>query len=144
MYHRLITLAIVVLILGAATTWADCGCGAPPVYTSAAPTYSTYYAPATVDYAPAPQVTYYAPAAAPVPYVSYYAPAVAYVPAPYVTYYAPPVAAVPYATYYAPPVSYAPVAVPYRAYAVPGWSVYGTPRVYVRGEPVRNTVKAVF
>ena len=24
-----------------------------------------------------------------------------------------------------------------------GWSVYGTPRVYVEGEPVRNTLRAL-
>ncbi len=145
MCQRSITLAIIALTISGATVWADCGCGAQPVYTSAAPSYSTYYAPATADYAPVSQVSYYAPVAAPMPYVSYYAPAPVYAPAPYVTYYAPPVVAVPYATYYAPPVAYAPVAVPYRVlYGVPGRSIYGTPRVYVPREPVRNTLKAVF
>lgn len=145
MFRRLITLAIIALTLSGATALADCGCGVQPVYTSAAPSYSTYYAPATVDYAPVSQVSYYAPAAAPVSYVSYYEPAPVYAPAPYVTYYAPPVAAVPYATYYTPYAAYAPVVAPYRAYyGVPGVSIYGTPRVYVPGEPVRNTLKAVF
>jgi hypothetical protein len=26
---------------------------------------------------------------------------------------------------------------------VPGWSAYGTPRLYVPGEPVRNVLRAV-
>ena len=81
----------------------------------------------------------------------------AYTPAPYVSYYAPPVAytprrtlvitraAVPRVTYYArPAVAYAPVVPSYRVYyAVPGVSIYGMPRVYVPGEPVRNVGKAV-
>ena len=72
MCQRSITLAIIALTISGATVWADCGCGAQPVYTSAAPSYSTYYAPATADYAPVSQVSYYAPVAAPMPYVSYY------------------------------------------------------------------------
>jgi hypothetical protein len=139
MYERFITLAVIALLLSGSTAFAQCGCSAPPVVVSAAPSYSTYYAPAVADYTPAPYVSYYAPAAAPVSYVSYYAPAVA--PAPYVTYYAPPA---PYVTYYSPRVTYAPVVAPYAAYyGRPGWSIYGAPRVYVPGEPVRNTLKAI-
>ncbi len=141
MHQRFIPLAVAALLLSASAVHAQCNCGASPVYAPAAPapSYSTYYAPAAVDYTPAPYVSYYAAPAAPVSYVSYYAPPAAYAaPVSYVSYYAP---ATPYATYYAPPA----VAVPYRAYyyGVPGWSVYGTPRVYVPGEPVRNTLRAV-
>jgi hypothetical protein len=144
MYHRLITLSVLALMLGSSAAFAQCGCNSSPVSTAVAPSYTTsYYAPAAADYAPAPYTsyyaapvsyaTYYAPAA-PVSYATYYAPAA---PAPYVSYYAP---AVPYATYYSP----APVVMPYRAYyGVPGRSVFGAPRVYVPGEPVRNAVRAV-
>jgi hypothetical protein len=118
--------AVVVAILSVSTAFAQCGCGAvETVYT---PVYS----------APAPQVTYYAPAAS---YVSYYAPAApatcCYAPATsYVSYYAP--VAQPYATYYAPVVR------PYAAYyGVVGSSMYGTPKVYVPGKPVRNILRAV-
>ncbi|MGA2035783.1 MAG: hypothetical protein ABSG68_26340 [Thermoguttaceae bacterium] len=76
------------------------------------------------------------------PYVSYYAPYTAYYapPAPYVTYYAP------YTSYYAPYTSYyAPYGgyyyAPYSAYYGP--TVYGTPQVYVPGQPVRNVVRWV-
>ena len=63
------------------------------------------------------------------------------------------------ATYYSPVtsgcstcaagVAYAPVVQPYVSYApvyspyVAGWSVYGTPKLYVAGEPVRNTLRAL-
>jgi hypothetical protein len=126
MYERFITLAVIALLLSGSTAFAQCGCSAPPVVVSAAPSYSTYYAPTVADYTPAPYVSYYAPAVAPAPYVTYYAP-----PAPYVTYYS-------------PRVTYAPVVAPYAAYyGRPGWSIYGAPRVYVPGEPVRNTLKAI-
>jgi hypothetical protein len=149
MYQRFVPLAVIALIACASSVYAQCSCGLSPAYAPAAaayapvaPSYTTSYAPAVVDYAPVTYATYYAaPAAyAPAPYVSYYAPA-AYAPAPYVSYYAPPVS---YAAYYAPSVAVAPVVAPYRAYyGTPGWSIYGTPRVYVPGEPVRNTLKAV-
>ncbi len=70
-------------------------------------------------YAPAVTYTsYYAPAAT--SYATYYAGAA---PVAYTSYYA-----APYATYY---------------YGVAGTSIYGAPRVYVPGEPVRNTLRAL-
>ena len=48
-------------------------------------------------------------------------------------------AGVAYAPVVQPYVSYAPVYSPYVA----GWSVYGTPKLYVAGEPVRNTLRAL-
>jgi hypothetical protein len=137
MCKRFCFLAAVVLSLIAAPALAQCGCGGGQVayYAPPAPAYTTYYAPAATYYAPASYVSYYAPAPA---YTTYYAPA------PYATYYAP---ATPYATYYAPPVPYAtyyaaPAYVAYPRVAV-GPSIYGTPKVYVRGEPVRNALRAV-
>jgi hypothetical protein len=151
MCQRFLVLSVVALILGSSSAFAQCGCGSAPVYTTAEPTYSANYAPPVADYAPTPYVSYYAPAAAPVSYVSYYAPPVAYAPAPYVSYYAPAPSyatyyspAPSYTTYYSPSVAYAPAVAPYRVlYGVPGASIYGAPRVYVPGEPVRNTVKAL-
>ncbi len=123
----------------ASTVFAQCGCGAvQTTYAPVAASYSayypstvTYYAPAQqVTYAPVAPVTYYAPVT---PQVTYYAPA-----APsYTTYYAAP-AVQPYATYYAPAVQ--PTAV---YYGVPGRSIYGTPRVYMPGQPVRNVWRAI-
>ena len=133
-HHRFLTLTIVALVLSGSVAFADCGCSSPPVYAPVAASYSSYYAPTVVDYAPASYVSYYAPPAAyvPAPTVSYYAPARSYV-----TYYSPYVA-------YSPAVAYAPAVVPYRvSYGALGWSIYGAPRVYVPGEPVRNTVKAL-
>jgi hypothetical protein len=79
-----------------------------------------------VPYAPAPYyAAYYAP---PMPYAAYY-PA----PAPYAAYYAPGPA----------PCATCAALVPYP-YGWAGWSIYGTPRVYVVGQPVRNVVRAVF
>jgi hypothetical protein len=128
MVQRLIALAAVALLLSGSAAFAQCGCSSPLAYAPVAPSYVSYYAPPVVDYAPAP-------------YVSYYAPPAVYAPAPYVSYYAP---VVPYSTYYAPRVAYAPVVASYRvAYGVPGYSIYGTPRVYVPAEPVRNVVRAV-
>jgi len=139
MFQRSIPLAVIALILSGSTAFAQCGCGSPPVYAPVAPSYTSYYFSPAVDYTPAPYVSYYSPPAAPVSYVSYYVPPVA--PAPHVSYYAP---AAPYVTYYAPYATYAPIVAPVRAYyAVPGVSNYGTPRVYVPGEPVRNVLKAV-
>ena len=117
MYRRSIALAVIVLILGGSTAFAQCACSSAPVYEPVASSYASYYA-SPVAYAPAPYVSYYAP---PVPYTAYYSPYVAY----------------------SPYAAYAPV-MPYRAYyGVPGWSMYGTPRFYVPGEPVRNVVRAV-
>jgi hypothetical protein len=139
MYRSFVTVAVIALILSGSTAFAQCGCSSPPVYTPVAPSYTSYYVPAAVEYTPAPYVSYYAAPVAPVSYVSYYAPPVA--PAPYVSYYAP---AAPYVTYYTPYTTYAPVVAPYRTYyGVPGASIYGAPRVYVPGEPVRNVLKAV-
>jgi hypothetical protein len=141
MYQRFIVLAVIALILSASTAFAQCGCSSQPAYAPVVSGYATsYYAPQTAYYSPVSYASYYAPVAAPVSYTSYYAPAVAYAPAPYVSYYAP---AAPYAAYYSPYATYSPV-VSYRAYyGVPGWSMYGAPRVYVPGEPVRNALKAV-
>ena len=76
---------------------------------------TTYVSEYTTYYAPVLYVDYYAP---PVAYTTYY-------PSPYVTYYGPTVAA-------------------YPAYHVkPGWSVFGAPRVYVAGQPVRNVLRAI-
>jgi len=114
----LIAAAAVVLTLSASTLFAQCACGTAAYAPAVA--YSAYYAPA---------VTYYSPA----PYVSYYAPVTTYY-TPYSTYYTP------YTTYYTPYTAYAPVApAPYVTY---GASMYGTPKVYVRGEPVRNVLRA--
>ena len=139
MFRRFIPVAVIALIFAVAgsNALAQCGCSSTPVYTPVAPSYTSYYA-APVDYAPVAYTSYYAPpvAYAPAPFVSYYAPTV-----PYTTYYAPSVS---YAAYYAPGVAYAPVVAPYRAYyGVPGRSMFGAPRIYVPGEPVRNTLKAV-
>lgn len=57
----------------------------------------------------------------------YVAPPVAYAPAPYVAAYPP------YAVPVAPP----------AYYVVPGRNIYGGPRLYVPGEPIRNTWRAV-
>jgi hypothetical protein len=142
MYQRFIAVAVTALVMTASSAYAQCGCSASPVY---APVATSYYAPPATYETTTPYVSYYSPPVAytPAPYVTYYAPTVAYTPAPapYVSYYAP---AAPYVTYYSPSVAVAPVVVPYRVYyGVPGWSIYGTPRVYVRGEPVRNTLRAI-
>lgn len=81
-------------------------------YMPAVPAYTTYYAPAAPCCDAAPYVAYYAPPA----YTTYYA-------APYTAYYGPTVAAYP------------------AYYARPGWSVFGAPRVYVAGQPVRNVFR---
>ena len=157
MYQRFISLAVVALMLSGATAFAQCGCSSSPESAPVA-TGASYYAPATVNYAPAAYVSNYAPVTveyAPTAYIANYArrrftnrpwptPATTLRPwltplQPYVSYYAPAAPAVPYATYYAPA---APVVVP-AYYGVPGWSVYGTPRVYVPGEPVRMQSRAV-
>ena len=150
--QRFIAVAVVALVLSGSTVYAQCGCNLAPVSASVAPSYTADYAPAAVGYAPSSYVSYYTPPAAPVSYVSYYAPTA---PVSYVSYYAPPAVAavpyvsnyppaVPYSTYYTPYTAYAPVVAPYSAYyGVAGVSVYGTPRVYVPGEPVRNVLRAV-
>jgi hypothetical protein len=114
MFPRLITLAAIVLVLsGSAAVYAGHHVYVPVV-------------PVAPYVAYAPPVAYYAPA----PYVAYYPPAAVY----------PPVAA------YPPPyATYAPVVVPPAPvqYVVPGRNIYGGPRLYVPGEPVRNAVRAV-
>jgi hypothetical protein len=126
MYSRfLVMLLVSVVVLSGSAVLAQCGCAAPaPVYAPVAPVYTSYYAPA---------VTYYTPAVTAVPTVAYYTP--------YVSYYAP---AAPTVSYYTPYAAYAPVVRPYAAYyyGVPGWSMYGTPKVYVPGEPLRNAIRA--
>ena len=140
MYRSMLAIAVAaVLVLQASTVLAQCACGAAPTtYAPAAPSYTTYYAPAAPSYTTyyAPTVTYYPPTS----YVAYYAPTT-----PYVSYYAP---ATSYVSYYAPAAGCAggcaPVVQPYAAYyGRLGWSMYGTPKVYVPGVPVRNTLRAV-
>ncbi|MGA2617400.1 MAG: hypothetical protein ABSF26_07310 [Thermoguttaceae bacterium] len=121
MYQRLVAVAVIALILSASTAFGQCGCNSQPVYAPVEAAYASYYAPPAA-YAPAPYVSYYAP---PVPYTTYYSP---------------------YAAYYSPYATFAPVVAPYPVYyryGVPGWSAYGTPRLYVPGEPVRNVLRAV-
>lgn len=120
MYKRFAVVAVaVVLSLGTSTLLAQCGCGFAP----------TTYSPTIAYYAPAPQVTCYAPAT---PRVTYYAP----VAQTQVAYCTP--AAQSCVT------SYAPAAQPVVAYyGVAGVSIYGTPKVYVPGEPVRNVLRAI-
>ncbi|MEN6452416.1 MAG: hypothetical protein ABFC96_18160 [Thermoguttaceae bacterium] len=150
----------------------EMGYAAPAYTTYYAPTVA-YYPPAVQTVSYAPTATYYAPAscstcatggcstcatggcspcsscstgcstcaapvAAPAPCTTCYAPAVpqaTYYPAPYATYYAPAA----YATYYAPACSTCAVGYCGR----PGYSVFGAPRVYYAGQPVRNTLKAI-
>jgi hypothetical protein len=136
MSRRLVFAAVgVVMGLFASAAFGQCGCALPQtVYMPVAPSYSAYY-PSTVTYYGAePQVTYYAPSE---PQVTYYAPAASS----YVTYYAAP-AVSGYTTYYGSTVT------PYTTYYAPvvyygNTSVYGIPRVYVPGQPVRNVLRAV-
>jgi hypothetical protein len=116
---------IVALVLTGPAALAQCPCSGAGYAAPVA--YGAAYAPAAYAYS-LPYATYYTPA-----------PAVAYVPSvPYATYYRPYAAAyVPYAAYYAPAPVY------YRPYVRPGVSMYGTPKVYVSGEPVRNAIRAV-
>jgi hypothetical protein len=118
---------------------------AAPVVVARRP-ITAYYAPAAVA---APVVTsYYAPAAAPIaaPVTSYYAPAPVAAPV-YSSYYAPAVTAPVYSSYYAPaPVVGAPVVTAPVVAARPvvlGRSIYGTRELYVPGQPVRNTLRAI-
>lgn len=124
--------------LSASVVFAQCGCGAATV----APSYTASYVPTTTYYAPETYTSYYAPTTAyyaPETYTSYYAPTTAYyAPSVYTSYYTPTTA------YYTPYVTYAPVAGAVVApYSRVGASVYGTPKVYVRGEPVRNAWRAL-
>jgi hypothetical protein len=140
MCRRLAIAALVVALgLTVSTACAQCGC-------SYAPSYTVGYAPSVAYYAPAePYVTYYAPAASCASCAAPAAPSCtsccAAAPA-YTAYYAP---AYTYSAYYPPAYTYsayyAPAYVGY--YGRPGWSVYGTPKVYVPGEPVRNVVRAI-
>lgn len=135
------------LALIASPVFAQCGCGvATSTYVSAAPSYTSYYVPTTTYYAPESYNAYYAPTTAyyaPESYTTYYAPTTTYyAPVPYATYYAPTTAyyaAAPYTTYYSPVAQ--PYYVGYRDAIGP--SIYGTPKVYVRGEPVRNALRAI-
>jgi hypothetical protein len=116
MYIRYLAMvAAVGLVLSGSAALAQCGCGVvQPGYVAPVPAYTAYYAPTVAYYPPAPYVAYYPP---PAPYVAYYPPAVAYP---------------------------QPVVLPYRAYyGMPGWSMFGAPRLYVPGEPVRNVLRAV-
>jgi hypothetical protein len=77
--------------------------------------------------------------------VTYYAPAVTYVAPvavpPVTTYYAPTM--VPATTYYAPAVAAPVVAAPVMTPVIPARQVIVRPKVYVRGQPVRNVLRAV-
>jgi hypothetical protein len=145
--RSIVIVMFLVFSLTASVVFAQCGCGAAtsyvPTTTYYAPeTYTSYYAPTTAYYAPetytsyyVPTTTYYAPET-----TSYYAPTTAYyAPSVYTSYYTPTTA------YYTPYVAYAPVAgaAVVAPYSRVGASVYGTPKVYVRGEPVRNAWRAL-
>jgi hypothetical protein len=120
----LIAAVAIVLTLIASTLFAQCGCGVP-AYTAPAVSYSAYYAPA-------------------VTYTAAYEPVAAYYPAPYVANYTPVTTYyTPYTTYSTPYAAYSPAYVVGRPYAAYGASVFGAPRVYVQGEPVRNVVRAL-
>ncbi len=106
---------VAVLSLSVSPVFGQCCGGVATTYVSAVPAYATYYAPTVTYYAPAPYVDYYVP---PLAYTTYY-------PSSYVTYYGPTVVAYP------------------AYYARPGWSVFGAPRVYVAGQPVRNVLRAI-
>jgi hypothetical protein len=92
-----------------------------PVVTESVASYSVVGAPTTSQAAFRPAITYYS---APVATTTYYAPTTTYY-APTMTYYTPTTA------YYAPTV----------AYAAP--SVIVSPKVYVRGQPIRNILRAI-
>jgi hypothetical protein len=116
---------LVVMALSGSTVLAQCGCGpVATAYMPITPSYPAYYAPVAEPYV-----------AAYTPYVASYAPYTAYY-SPYAAYHSP------YVASYAPYAAYAPVVRPYGYYGAPGWSAYGTPKVYVRGEPVRNALRA--
>lgn len=153
--RSLVVVAVVMLGPSVSMVLGQCGCGSvPTVNMPAAPSYTTYYTPTVAEYAPAPYVVNYAPT----PYVANYSPAsyvANYAPAPYVVNYAltPYIAnyapATPYVSYYAPvaqrnAVYSPPAAQPYVTSYVPvGSSIYGTPKVYAPGEPVRNVLRAI-
>ena len=139
MYKRLIVLtAAVALGLSASTVLAQCGCGAvEPAYVPAAPSYSTYYAPTATYYAPAP-TTPRTMHRRRTPRTTRSRTPRTTRPRAYATYYVQP-----YATYYAPAscgTCYSPVV---GYYGVAGRSMFGAPRVYVPGQPVRNVFRAV-
>jgi hypothetical protein len=99
---------------------------------------TSYYAPTTAYYA-TPVTSYYTPA-----YTSYYTPTyTSYYTPTYTSYYAPTYTSY-YSTSVATPVTsyYAPVTT-YYSPAVVGSSIYGTPRAYVPGQPVRNVLRSV-
>ncbi len=140
--RSIVPVTFLAFILTASTVFAQCGCGLTTTYMPVAPSYTTYYAPTTAYYVPEIYTSYYVPTTtyyAPETYTTYYAPTTAYyAPSVYTSYYAPAT------SYYAPYVSYAPVAAPYVTYyGRVGESIYGTPKVYVRGEPVRNAWRAI-
>lgn len=122
MCKRFVVLLVAVgLSLITSTVVAQCGCSS--VQTTCAPDVPS----CTANYMP--RATYYPPA----PYVTYNTSAT-----PQVAYYAPAAQAQPYAMRYVPAVQ------PYVAYyGVAGRSLYGTPKVYVPGEPVRNVLRAI-
>ena len=138
--HRFAILLTVVVSLGL-VAWggpasAQCYVAQSPIVTTA-PAVTYYSAPTAVTTYyryPARSVAYYTPA--PV-YTTYYA-----LSSTYTASYAPSRA---YTTYYAPgavySTYYAPSAAPYVAYYQPG--VVVAPKVYVRGQPVRNLLRAI-
>ena len=149
-----ITVAAVIVSVNASMAIAQCACGGAqtayiaPSYTGyAAPSYTAAYAPAVACASgcascevPATQATYYAPAAESscttcyAPTTTYYAPTTAYYAPTTTAYYAPAATT----AYYAPATT-----VYYALAAVVGSSVYGTAKVYVPGQPVRNALRAI-
>lgn len=120
MYSRLVVLSAAIgLILIASTVLAQCGCGSTQM------TYSPVEPGCTANGTPTPMCR---PSAS---YITCNTPATSHV-----AYYAP-VAQ----TY---PARYVPTTRPYMTnYGMAGWSIYGTPKVYVPGEPVRNVLRAI-
>ena len=81
MCHRLIPVAVIAVILSGSIAQAQCGCNASPAYAPVATSYVAGYAPAAVYEAPVSYTANYAPPVAyevPVAYTANYAPAVAY------------------------------------------------------------------
>lgn len=97
-----------------------------PVVTESVASYSVVGAPMTSQAAFRPAITYYS---APVATTTYYAPTT--------TYY------VPTTTYYTPTTTYYAPTTTYYAARVATPSVIVSPKVYVRGQPIRNILRAI-
>ena len=107
----------VVLGSDASTAFSQCCCGCVSMTDSPVVNWPTASGPVGTFAVPAPRVVQYAPAA------------------PYSAMRVTPGARV---------VAYAPAVHPVVAYyGVAGTSIFGTPKVYVHGEPVRNVLRAI-